>query len=184
MRDVDIRQALLVKLRERFRGDKIVNEMGLCMGATRVDVAVINGSLHGYEIKSDSDTLARLPSQVTLYNRVLDYSTIVCGPRYLERITSMVPAWWGITEAVGDSGRCRLVRRRAPRRNPACEPLAIAQLLWRDEAAALLVRHGQPVRTRDTRWMLWDRLAEWPIRELQSSVRAQLKVRPQWSVAD
>jgi len=183
MRDVDIRMALLDDLARKFNGDKIVNEMGLCLGATRVDVAVINGSLHGYEIKSDRDKLVRLPAQVELYNRVLDYSTIVCGARYIERMAGLVPPWWGIVEAGNVGGVLKLSRRRAARRNPDCDPLSIAQLLWRDEAAALLTLGGESVRTRETRWNLWDRLAEWPLRELQASVRAQLKARPVWSVA-
>ncbi|MEU9807578.1 sce7726 family protein [Mycobacterium sp. NPDC050853] len=180
MRDVDIRAALLDELRGEFCGDKIVNEMGLCLGATRVDVAVINGSLHGYEIKSDRDTLVRLPGQVELYNRVLDFSTIVCGPKYVGKIRDAVPRTWGIVETRCIDGAVVLKRHRKPRKNRECDSLAIAQLLWRDEAASLLVARGEHVKRRETRWNLWDRLAEWPLGELQLSVRLQLKARPAW----
>lgn len=180
MRDVDIREALLAELRQRFRGDKIVNEMSLCLGATRVDVAVINGSLHGYEIKSDRDTLNRLSAQIGLYDKVLDFSTIVCGPRYIGKIESMVPNWWGIIEVVGADGKPTFAVRRERSRNPSCDALAVAQLLWRDEAAAAIVGRGGTVRSRETRWNLWDRLSEWPIDELQAYVRARLKARPPW----
>lgn len=179
MRDVDIRAALLKELSRKFHGDKIINEMGLCLGATRVDVAVINGSLHGYEIKSDRDKLVRLPAQVQIYSRVLDYSTVVCGPRRVEKLTNFVPPWWGVVQASGTKEIVLSVRRRA-RRNPNCDPLAIAQLLWREEAAALLAARGEIVKKRETRWQLWDRLAAWPLPELQSSVRDQLKARPLW----
>jgi hypothetical protein len=182
MRDVDIREALLRNLRREFRGDKIVNEMGLCLGATRVDVAVINGSLHGYEIKSDRDKLVRLPAQVALYSKVLDFATIVCGPRYVDKIADLVPAWWGIVEVGGTGRKATLISRREKHRNPHCDALAIAQLLWRDEAAEALVGRGETVRSRENRWNLWDRLADWPIDELQSCVRGQLKARPLWSV--
>ena len=182
MRDVDIRETLLRDLRREFRGDKIVNEMGLCLGATRVDVAVINGSLHGYEIKSDRDTLVRLPAQVALYSKVLDFATIVCGPRYVDKIEALVPDWWGILEAGGSGRKAALTWRRERSRNPDCDALAIAQLLWRDEAANALMERGEKVRSRETRWNLWDRLAVWPIDELQSCVRMQLKARPQWSI--
>lgn len=183
VRDLDVREALLAELRGEFRGDKIVNEMGLCLGATRVDVAVINGSLHGYEIKSDRDTLNRLAAQVELYGKVLDFSTIVCGPRYLAKVESMVPRWWGIVEVCGAGRREPTLRvRRDRNRNPSCDALSVAQLLWRDEAAAALIGRGEIVRSRETRWNLWDRLAEWPIDELQSCVRERLTVRPLWSV--
>lgn len=158
-----------------------MNEMGLCLGATRVDVAVINGSLHGYEIKSDRDKLDRLPTQIELYDRVLDYSTIVCGARYVDKLAMLVPAWWGILEVRSVRGELVLKRRRAARKNPTCDRLAVAQLLWRDEAAALLKRHGEVVKSRETRWDLWDRLAKWPIRDLKLHVRTQLKVRQVWS---
>lgn len=186
MRDVDIRETLLAALRREFNGDKIVNEMGLCLGATRVDVAVINGSLHGYEIKSDRDTLNRLPSQIDLYSRVLDFSTVVCGAKYVSKMEALLPDWWGITEVVTEVVEGKqvplLIGRRVPRRNPHCDPLSIAQLLWRDEVAALLLDRGETVRRRDTRWKLWDRIAEWPLVELQLCVRDQLKARPGWSV--
>jgi hypothetical protein len=181
MRDVDIRLTLLNDLGQRFQGDRIVNEMGLCLGATRVDVAVINGSLHGYEIKSDRDKLNRLTTQIELYDKVLDYSTIVCGPRYVDRMAALLPSWWGIFEARDDGDMRVLSRRRTARKNPTCDRLAVAQLLWRDEAAALLVKRGEAVRSRETRWELWDRLAEWPVRELKLHVRTQLKVRRGWS---
>src|ERR1700722_14688560 len=62
-RDSDIRRVLLADLYQIY-GDKeqdlIVEEFG-CNSA-RTDIAVINGSLHAFEIKSDSDTLDRLPS--------------------------------------------------------------------------------------------------------------------------
>lgn len=181
MRDGDIRAALTNDLRRQFAGDKIVSEMCLCLGATRVDVAVINGSLHGYEIKSDRDTLNRLPAQVELYNKVLDYSTIVCGPRYASKISDLVPDWWGVVEVHAAEDDAVVLRsRRKPRKNGICDPLAIAQLLWRDEAAALLIGRGETVKRRETRWNLWDRLATWPLRDLQLCVRSQLKVRPLW----
>lgn len=154
--------------------------MGLCLGATRVDVAVINGSLHGYEIKSDRDTLVRLPTQVEIYNRVLDYSTIVCGSKYLGKVADIVPEWWGITEVSGTGSKPVFVEHRAPSRNSTVDPLAIAQLLWRDEAAELLQCRGERVKSKETRWNLWDRLAELPLDDLQWCVRSQLKARPQW----
>jgi len=36
-------------------------------GASRIDRAVVNGSVHGYEIKSETDDLTRLPAQARAY---------------------------------------------------------------------------------------------------------------------
>jgi hypothetical protein len=53
----------------------IIDELGLCRGTVRVDIAVVNGVLKGYEIKGDQDTLRRLASQAATYNRIFDTMT-------------------------------------------------------------------------------------------------------------
>ena len=178
---MDIRQRLHAQLSARFDGDLIRGEMGLCLGETRVDVAVVNGHLHGYEIKSERDTLARLSGQVALYDRVLDYSTVVCGARHLDKVLAAIPHRWGVMVANADDvGAVTLRPVRAPKINKAVHPLSVAQLLWRDEAAAILHTRGERVLRRETRWELWDRLAQLPLRTLQRHVRDTLKARRDW----
>src|SRR5262245_26146770 len=58
--DAEIRHALRAYLRARYAdkpGTAILDELAICRGQVRVDLAVVNGSVHGYEIKSDRDTL-------------------------------------------------------------------------------------------------------------------------------
>jgi len=57
--DYDIRAALKDKLRKEYAGTNtiIVDKLPICWGDTRVDIAVVNCSLHGYEIKSDRDNI-------------------------------------------------------------------------------------------------------------------------------
>lgn len=182
MWDREIRTALLSELKERFPGDKVWPEMSLCLGASRVDVAVVNGHMHGYEIKSPRDNLARLGSQIDVYGRVLDYATVVTSARHINAVRDRVPPWWGLREAVVTScGSISLAPVRRPRRNLDVDKLSIAQLLWRDEAADVLVRRGHRVTSRDTRWDLWERLAALPLGQLQEAVRSTLKARQSWS---
>ncbi|HHY79514.1 MAG TPA: sce7726 family protein, partial [Thermoanaerobacter sp.] len=47
-----------------------VNELDICFGTARIDVAVINGKMHGFEIKSEQDNLERLPAQIEAYNKI------------------------------------------------------------------------------------------------------------------
>ena len=66
LKDSDIRKSLynnILKKHEDASDTIVLNELGLLQGACRVDIAVVNGSLHGYEIKSEADTLDRLPYQ-------------------------------------------------------------------------------------------------------------------------
>ena len=84
MRELDIRRALRKHLGFVFEEDPtalILEELGICRGTVRVDMAVVTGMLKGFEIKSDQDTLKRLPAQASAYNKVFDTLTIVAGTR-------------------------------------------------------------------------------------------------------
>ena len=50
-KDQDIRSVLNQKLEKKYRDADtiIINELGLLQGLCRVDVAVINGIIHGYD---------------------------------------------------------------------------------------------------------------------------------------
>src|SRR5438046_640221 len=98
--DADIRPWLTRVLRREHRhnpGTVILEELGLQRGQVRIDLAVVNGVLHGYEIKSERDSLRRLGRQLKVYSQVLDFATIVVAPRHLKKTLSDIPAWWGVS---------------------------------------------------------------------------------------
>jgi hypothetical protein len=181
MRDIDIRRKLLFDRRLHF-GDsdtRIIEELGLCQGIARVDIAVVNGSIHGYEIKSDRDTLVRLPGQVTVYSRALDFATVVTSPSHVDKVRKVIPPWWGIWTAVEGEGGPLLKESRKPRRNPAVVPFALAQLLWREEALQALEDQGLATGIRSKpREEMWRRLAsDLPLDKLGCIVRDRLRGR-------
>lgn len=184
MRDGEIRHALLVRLTDEHAGDantRIWPELSLCLGEARVDVGVVNGSLAGYEIKSASDRLTRLPSQRQVYERSLDFITMVTERRWADAVLEHIPEWWGLLVVRQSAGSAVTFDEvRAPARNIDLDPLALAQLLWRDEAAALVTARGICERTsRLTRWQLWDLLVEhMSIDDLSKTVREHLRARP------
>ena len=184
MRDIDVRRVLAAEVQKHFRGASdtlIIHELGLCSGIVRVDLAVVNGRLHGFEIKSDSDTLKRLPSQSEIYSAVFDRMTIVVGLHHLQSAQTMVPGWWGIIKAEpGDP--VSLVEVRPAQANPSPKPIAMARLLWRDEAVALLERSGYAKGIKSKpREVVYQRLVEaFPLDELRHFVREQLKAREDW----
>jgi hypothetical protein len=180
MRDPDIRAALVARLRAGHPDvteNVIRPEMAVGLGASRVDVALVNGRLTGYEIKSDHDNLDRLPSQVEHYGRCLDRAIVVVSERRAHTIRDHVPPWWGVWSAIPDGAGVCLKERRRGRRNPGLDPFYVAQLLWREEARAELVARGHAVPSKATRWDLWDQLATLPLTELRDAVRARLKAR-------
>lgn len=186
VRDCEIRAAAHATLLRHARAcpDTIVlDELGIDHGACRVDIAVINGHIRGLEIKADADVLDRLPGQVAAYGAVVDRATLIASPRHIARALPLLPEWWGVMSAEQrPSGTIafRIVRREYA--NPSVDPLILARLLWRPEAAAILRSLGiaekylrQP--REDLYRMLVDTL---PKRMLAQRVRLALKVREAW----
>lgn len=188
LRDVDIRHALHAALKAEHAGEPdtlVVHELGICQGTARVDVAVINGSINGFEIKSDADRLHRLGRQSEAYGTVLDTVTLVTSKRHLAEGRAQIPYWWGIIEAKRSDAGVELKRIRKARPNRKQQPEAIARFLWRDEALAMLSEHGlDKGMLSKPRSVLWARLAaEMDLTELASGVRAALKCREDWRPA-
>lgn len=184
MRDYDVRVALRQMLAEEHAGDddtRIVEEMGIWSGSVRIDLAVINGRLTGYELKSDSDTLERLPAQAELYSRVFDEVCLVVGKRHVQHARKIVPKWWGVIVADGPRGNVALRRSRKGRTNPSPDPLLVARLLWRVEALEALAERGlaKGMRSKSAP-ELHQKLAALPFSELSDLVRTALKRREGW----
>lgn len=142
----EIREALLAKrLRacSRRAGTLVVNELGLAHGRSRVDVAVINGVIHGFEIKSSLDDLGRLADQLVIYGQSLQKLTMVVARRHIDRVMKMAPPWCGVLEiVVGQRGGLTFKSIRRPSRNPGVDQFVLAHLLWRGEVQGILADHG------------------------------------------
>lgn len=182
MRDSDVRAAVRTKLRKEYGNDsdtRIVEEMGVWSGAVRVDIAVINGRLLGYELKSNSDTLDRLPRQAEIYSKIFDRMTLVVGDRHAERAMEIVPPWWGCIIASISKDGIILRLKRKPHRNPSLDPNILVQMLWRQEAIAVLDKYGLANGWRSKRASeIGDRLlSEIPFKQLAKEIRTALKNR-------
>ena len=146
MNDALMRAATKQVLLLQHKGDAetvIVEELGIQHGLSRIDLAVVNGELHGFELKSDRDTLARLPEQTETYGRVLDRVTLVIGERHLRRAVEMVPEWWGIRVARVEAPELHFSDLKVAINNPSLDARCVAMLLWRDEALDLLEELGR-----------------------------------------
>ncbi len=162
-----------------------IEEFALYGGCIRCDLAALNGVSHGYEIKSDKDTLSRLPNQIAAYNDVFQRATLVCGDKYLENASREIPAWWGVVHARQAQSELALERIREARPNPCPSAYAIAALLWRTEALRLLSSLGldNGVRSKPMRYLI-DRLAaEIEPNLLSNYVRQAIRARGDWRLA-
>lgn len=144
--DPEIRKALIQKrLRSFCRRDNalVVHELGLAHARVRVDIAVLNGVLHGYEIKSDCDNLNRLEIQLEIYRQSLQKLTFVVAERHAPKILDCTPDWCGVLAVwKGPRGAFRFDVLRQSSRNPEVSRFVMAHLLWRDEVESILAESG------------------------------------------
>lgn len=189
MNDWNIRTVLKKELMRRYAKEEdtlVLDELGLRHGAARIDLVVVNHQLHGYEIKSDLDSLRRLPDQIKAYNSVMDRVTLVVGYRHAYDALRMVPEWWGVrlAETKKRSGTVVLSNARPPRDNPRVDLNAVVALLWRNEALAILEEMGatRGIRSKP-RTEIYERLIEVSEPDhLRFRIRQQLKSREGWRV--
>jgi hypothetical protein len=185
MLDRDIRLLLDEVYLAKYHADgvsKVVPEMGLSGHIARIDIGVVNGELIGYEIKSDRDTLARLPGQLEVYCGIFDKLTIICGPKYEEKLFDILPSYCGLYVAEKSAtGKPALRHKREPEQNPERNGLMIASLLWQHEAKKLLQEHGIKRLSKLRCWDLWQLIAvTFSIEDISTNVRRILKARVDW----
>ncbi len=161
----------------------IVDELGLKHGKCRADIAVINGHINGYEIKSDKDSLARLKKQIEVYNAVFDHSSIVLEKRHLQGALNLIPEWWGVILAnEGKGDQIQFETLRDPEQNNLIDDYAVAELLWRNEVQQILYNLGvRGGKLRECRANLYQYITELvDSKTLREMVGEYLKNRLAW----
>jgi hypothetical protein len=163
-----VRTALRAHLLAEIEGaGHALDEFWVPRSNERADIAVIGRSMDGFEIKTERDTLKRLPRQAGAYGRLFDRCTAVVAERHSDEAAQILPDWWGIT-TVSVNGSVTFAVVRPSRPNPSIDPQTLVRLLWRDEAMAALVQLGHEPEKRASRGSLWNDL-------LQSTTVAQLR---------
>jgi hypothetical protein len=81
-----IKAAVLTRIRRDARGNTlpvVTSEFLLNGTGIRADLAVLDGCFYGVEIKSEADTLKRLPSQMEGYARYFDRTLLIVAAKHL-----------------------------------------------------------------------------------------------------
>ncbi|PID45050.1 MAG: hypothetical protein CSB47_10425 [Proteobacteria bacterium] len=188
MRDYDVRQSVWRLLEQEHANDDdtlMLDELSILNGSTRVDIAVINGEITGYELKSERDTLDRLPTQRDLYNRVLDRVSIVVAENHRDAALRIIPEWWGVWIAHStEQNRVEVSQEREAKKNVMLDAETICSFLWRDEALQILESMGasRGVKSKP-REAIYKRLTEvLSLDEICVQARKTLKTRQGWRV--
>lgn len=184
--NADIRSALHAKRLRRAKSHPdtlVIDELGLAHARSRIDIAVINGCIHGYEIKSAKDNLDRFATQIDTYRQTLQKLTLVAAPKHVAGIISHAPEWCGVIAAEqGPRGGINFRVLRNAAANPEIDPVMMAHLLWRDEVVQLLGQVGYAAKDlRRPRKQLYEMLCEaMTLREITASIRAFMVRRQAW----
>jgi len=170
-----VRQALRAYALDAIAGARdTVDELWVPRSNERADMAVIGRLMDGFEIKTERDTLRRLPRQVAAYGRLFDRCTAVVAERHRMQAEEILPGWWGIT-TVNVNGVVTFTTDRKPKSNPAIEPEILVRLLWRDEVIHALTALGCEPDRSASRGSLWaELLRSASLRQLKSAVRNAL----------
>ena len=183
MRDYDIRLALKANQLNSFYydGSVIVEELDLTIAGARVDIAVVNGSLHAFEIKSEKDTLQRLPNQLQAYLKVFDFISVVTSKKHLQKVENILLDCIGLYICNEDLGTIEVYKTATP--NPATESFHIAKLLRKDELFTIATDYEIKFKKTDRHWTLCEMLSVYLSKEdLSLQVRKKLKQRENWKV--
>lgn len=187
MLDHDVRQAVKTKVLKDHINDPstlVIDELGLDYGRNRIDIAVINGEIHGYELKSDSDTLKRLPQQAQCYSLVMDKMTLVVGEKHAHEAIAIIPDWWGIKIAkMGKFGAVHLETERRNKKNKNIDPIELLKLIWKEEVMQLLSSkidvdwRVKKLKKKEIYQLVVDNFT---IDEIRNNTRSILKSRIDW----
>lgn len=176
MREAEVRACLQIKLLEA--GPLITEtifEFWVPPSNERADVVTVGPRLEGFEIKTNRDSLKRLPRQAAAYGRVFDRCHAVLATRHVERAIEILPEWWGVL-VVDDDLDFSLLRSAEDNYN--VEPETLVRLLWRDEAYAILSELGEAPSPREGRFQLWGMiLGLLEVEKLREVVRGTLQAR-------
>jgi len=185
LNDAHIRKALVKRLCNTASSKKIkiFEEVGLFHGYSRIDVLKIDSKLHGFEIKSDNDSLRRLDEQIRIYNQVFDTVTIVVGYRHVYGVLREIPEHWGVilAEKAGPKN-IQLIDLKTPGFNSKKRVDALIKLLWRSEAAALLAKISpKPQKMKATKLEIYKKIisiksSKW----ISDRIVKILKTRESW----
>lgn len=176
MYDKDIRSALKNELLQLLDDVSLFDELPICRSGY-ADVAAVNCALWGFEIKSDHDTLNRLPMQIQNYDMTFDYSVVVTTKQHLKHVRSLIPPKWGIILAESREGTVTLRHIRKPRKNSNACKLTQIQLVWKNEARRILRRLNIQVPSNALVSEVWRQLQKVDSEKLAPLIRDQLKAR-------
>ena len=180
-----IRAEIRVRLPRLLRksiGARVINELEICLGKARADMAIISDRFIGVEIKGPKDRLDRLPKQIEHYSKCFDQVILVVDESLSDDAANLIPQWWGIVKVSNRDGNNSFKLVRRPIQNQCVDVGMVFALLWRPEIEALFLQEtGSPAPFRASKRRLREILLEDQSHiELKSAGIEILRNRIEW----
>ncbi|CAG0947921.1 hypothetical protein ANRL1_04713 [Anaerolineae bacterium] len=181
MNEQRIRKAIIQLFDTRANSSSLTaafEEMRICGGRAIADLAVANGKLEGFEIKSDADSLRRLPLQQKFYQRVFERMVLVTTLKHLHHARKQLPSNWGLWLATQAKGKIRIRKIRSALPNFRLKSLDVLALLRRSEALEVAMKCGIPSANQLSKRKLLEKIrGELCAADVVTAVRNCLKSR-------
>ena len=175
----DIKLAVIAHLEKKsaLQDGVVINELPVANWSRRADLAVANGKLQAFEIKSDFDSLRRLDGQIALFASRFDKVVLVTTARFVHAATERLPSFVEVWEASRRGGQVELrVVRRGQIREVRNRHI-LSSYLQKAEVASFIRSLGREVPPAASRDELESLLEDLPVSRLRLFVLARLKQR-------
>lgn len=134
-------------VRKYIKDQSIVfHELAVKRGIAIADIVTVNSFAHCYEIKSDVDSLARLPTQVNAFSDVFRKVTLITTLKHLTKAQSIIPSWWGLIVARKEKEEVIFNYVRKSKKNPKDTSPDLLKILWNDELKSILSSRNIPFK--------------------------------------
>jgi len=174
--EVRLKAAIIDRLFDRAHIDDdavLISEMTVANWSRRADVVLANGSLWAFEVKSELDSLSRLPGQLDTFTANFEKVCVVCAPRFETGARALLPEGVGLWVADEDGSLRERVRPRYTRLTKT----AAVGLMKANELRALLSCNGFTGVADLPRSGLVELAMQLPASDLASAARDAVKRR-------
>lgn len=139
LKDQQIRMALIAKLKNASLPPKaIIEELRVHNGNAIADVVALYSEAHCYEIKGETDKIARVSRQSRFYDFSFRKITLVTTQNHQINAEKYSPAHWGIIIAHHNTDSIKFKHYRKARNNPKFNKELALMTLWKSEMLSLL----------------------------------------------
>lgn len=187
MNDLEIRNNLKTGPLKKYFDDSnsvVLDEFNISLGLVRVDIAIVNGVLHGIEIKSERDTLKRLDNQLKEYNKFFEYITIVTCEKFQEIILENTPNNHGVIIAKRSKDKIVFKNIRKAKKNYNVDKLCLVQALWKNELIEIIesINYKKGFKSKSKPFLYEIICDNFTTTQLLAIVKQKIKSRINWRV--